>query len=877
VKANIILLENASGEMNMKGISRREFLKVTGALAAVATTAQLPRARWLEEANGGRAAAQGEEQVFRSVCRMCHGTCATLVHVRNGRVVKIEGNPEGVTNQGSMCVRGLSTIQHQYNPRRLRYPMKRVGNRGDGQWQRISWDEAYQLLADKLTETWDKYGKQAVALCGGTGRHWQDWYGIFQNAMGIGLRFGMPPLCYLPRIEVITRMIGYRIPVADYFGFKGDKPKLVVHWGNNVTYSHADGMHGSRPLAMANEGAKVIVIDPVYTNLAQKADLWLPIKPATDTALAMGFLNVIINEDLYDHEFVEQWSNLPGLVRQDTGVMLTEYALRGEEAPPFHGPPFAVRPPEKIVVWDAEKDQAVIAAGPEIKPKLSGTFEVKLGDGTTVTCRTAWDMLVERVNEYPLSKVAEITWVPEDKIKAAAQMIAETKGWALQWGVSFDQWGVNSSRAVQAAMMLVALTGDLDIPGGMAMWSPPPFRMAGFPGEIGPYVAPEMFPAQLLPPEVSELAAKYNPFPFERGHSDYVNRAVVADELKFEMLWVVGANPLLNSMNTNEVYKGLQKFPFIVNWDLYMTPTAMMSDLVLPVAMWTEREFIVDCHLVWGIMSRPRTVQPVGEARSDEEGTFGLVDVLKQRDPKYWNEVIPWKTYQEWLDWRLEPLGITWKQLQEQFIYPFKQEPYSYKKTGFLLPAGRAELFLRAAQDAKQDPLPFYVTPPLFNLEGDLAKEYPLLCTTRRVPTYFHTEYRQVPWLREIFPEPLVEINPRTAKDLGIQDGDWVYLESPKGKAKQKAVVTEFVHPQVVVSNHDFWFPEAPQTLPELGGVFESNHNLLTYNDPSQGYDPLNGCPQLRGFLVKVYKANDGPPKGLDPQQVMTWTPVEEV
>jgi anaerobic selenocysteine-containing dehydrogenase len=104
-----------------------------------------------------------------------------------------------------------------------------------------------------------------------------------------------------------------------------------------------------------------------------------------------------------------------------------------------------------------------------------------------------------------------------------------------------------------------------------------------------------------------------------------------------------------------------------------------------------------------------------------------------------------------------------------------------------------------------------------------------------------------------------------------------VYVESPNGKVKQKAVVTEIVHPQVVVSNHDFWFPEAPQTLPELGGVFESNHNLLTYNDPSQGYDPLNGCPQLRGFLVKVYKANDGPPKGLDPSKVMAWTPVEEV
>jgi anaerobic selenocysteine-containing dehydrogenase len=170
---------------------------------------------------------------------------------------------------------------------------------------------------------------------------------------------------------------------------------------------------------------------------------------------------------------------------------------------------------------------------------MNGPFEVALGDGTTVTCHTAWDLLVERLKEYPVEKVAEITWVPQEKIVQAAHMLAEDGPWALQWGVTFDQIGVNSARATQAAIMLIALTGDLDVPGGMAMWSPPQFRMAGFPGEIGPYVSPEMFRADLLPPEVSELAAQYNPSLRPRP-SDYVNRAVAADELKFEVLWVVG-------------------------------------------------------------------------------------------------------------------------------------------------------------------------------------------------------------------------------------------------------------------------------------------------------------------------------------------------
>jgi len=235
-------------------ISRRGFLKATGALSAAAAALQLPDLQWLEKADG-RVKLSEETKVVRSMCRMCHGTCGTLVHVRNGRVVKVEGNPEAPTNRGTLCPKGLATIQHQYNPRRLRYPMKRVGERGEGKWQRISWDEAYQILSDKFYETWEKYGKQAVAHCGGTGRHWRDFSNAVIRGLGIGVSVGMPPLCYLPRIEIVTKMFGYRIPVPDYFGFQGEKPGVVVFWGNNVTYSHADGMHGSRPAATVNEGA----------------------------------------------------------------------------------------------------------------------------------------------------------------------------------------------------------------------------------------------------------------------------------------------------------------------------------------------------------------------------------------------------------------------------------------------------------------------------------------------------------------------------------------------------------------------------------------------------------------------------------------------
>lgn len=856
-------------------ISRRGFLKATGALGAAATALQLPDLNWLERAEG-KVELSGETKVIRSMCRMCHGTCGTLIHVRDGRVVKVEGNPEAPTNKGTLCPKGLATTQHQYNPRRLRYPMKRVGNRGEGKWQRITWDEAYQILSDKLYDTWETYGKQAVAHCGGTGRMWRDFSNAVIRGMGIGVAIGMPPLCYLPRIEVITKMFGYRIPVADYFGFQGATPGVVVFWGNNVTYSHADGMHGSRPANAVNEGAKLIVIDPVYTNVAQKADIWLPVRPASDTALAMGFLNVIINEDLVDHEFIEQWTNLPGLVREDNGRMLTEYDLSGEEPEPFDGPPFLPRPPEHLVFWDSETNAPVVVTGPDVKPAMEGPFEVELADGTTVTCRTAWQHLVDRVNEYPLDKVAETTWCKEEDIAEAARMMATIPGLALQWGVSFDQWGVNSSRGVQAAMMIVALTGNLDAPGGMAMWNVPAFRKGSFPGETVPYVSPELDRMDLVPPESFEVSGRYEKFPLARSHGDYSMRDLAAGNLQIEMLFVQGANPLTNSMNTKVVFEALQKVPFIAVLDLYMTSTAMISDLVLPIAMWTERDQIGDMHLLWGIQARQKAVEPIGEARSDEDAMLGLAKKLAERDPEYWNEVIPWNSVEEWLDWRLEPMNMTWEQLKEQWIYYEPQEPYGYKKHGFNLPSGKAELWLRLAHDLTGEALPFFVEPPLFSPDGQLAKEYPLLCTTRRVPGFFHSEFRQLPWMRELWPEPRLEINPRKAAELGIEDGDWVYVETAMGRIKQKATFTEGIDPRVVCSEHDWWFPEAAETAPDLGGIFESNQNVLTYNDPSQGYDPLNGTPQLRGFLVKVYKA-EGPPKGLDVKTVYEWTPTEEV
>lgn len=862
--------------MEEANVSRRAFLKATSALAGAAALAIAPGCSTVEDAaeNPPVANTGDDVTIVKSQCRMCHGTCGTKVHVRNGRVIKVEGLEEGPTNHGTLCPKGLATIQHQYNPRRLRYPLKRVGERGAGQWERISWDEAYEMIAEVVHNT----NKENWGMCSGTGRHQQDFNGIFCNALGLrNSSFGMPPLCYLPRIQISTRMFGYRLPVADYFGFKGDvNPGVVLFWGNNITNSHADGMQASAPLRAVNKGAKLICIDPVFTNVASKADIWLPVKPATDAELALGFLNVIVEEELYDREFVEQWTNLPGLIRDDNGKMLTEHDLAGTEPEVFHGPPTAVLPAERIVFWDTVSNQAVLAEGEDIKPALTGSFEVELPGEGAVKCHTAWDELTKRIAEYPLDQVAAICELREDDIRSAARIIATEGPLALQWGVSFDQWGVNSTDAIQAALMLVALSGSLDVPGGMAMWTPLNYRKGSFPGEISDiYNSAEMYRADLLPEELNAISAQYSPNPWGGSGANFYMEAVANGDTKCEFLWVVGANPLHNTAETEMSYRALANTEFIVVWDLYMTATAQMADLVLPVAMWTEMNRIADMHFVWGLQARIKAVEPLGECRSDEEGCMGLAHKLAETDPDFWNEVVPWSTEEEWINWRLEPMGMTWDEFKEQWLHVAEQKPYTYKETKFMLPAGKAELYIREKAQYGEDPLPKYREQPLYNPANTvLSEKYPFLCVTRRVAGYFHTEYRQLPYMRELWPTPDVEINAETAQNLGIENGDWVCIETETGTIKQKAVLTQGIAPNVVCCSHDWWFPEVEEGVePKLSGAFESNLSVIVSNDISTGYDSLIGTPMLRGFFVNIYKSPNGGPAGLDPEKAFAWMP----
>lgn len=243
---------------------------------------------------------------YRAACRGCHGGCVHILTVENGKVVKVRPDPDSPLNRGHMCSKGASIIEQMYHPDRLRYPMRRIGPRGSGQWERITWDEALDTIASRLTELKERHGPECISTITGTGRHLVSYLTRFGKALGTpNVASAGAIICLGPRKNAGYSTAGV-FNCVDYYG--DVDPACIVVWGANPTVSGADGELQWHPRRCAQNGTKFIVIDPRKTELAEQAELWLRLRPGTDGALALGILNVIIQEDRYDHDFVEKWT-----------------------------------------------------------------------------------------------------------------------------------------------------------------------------------------------------------------------------------------------------------------------------------------------------------------------------------------------------------------------------------------------------------------------------------------------------------------------------------------------------------------------------------------------------------------------------------------
>ncbi len=239
---------------------------------------------------------------------MCHGVCQVLVHLEGDRVVKVTGDPDSPTSKGYICPKGAASPELLYHPDRVIYPLRRAGKRGENKWERISWDQALDEMAEKLGAVKEESGPEYFAMMQGTGRPYTLFASRFVHAFGSPNFTGVAHLCYLPRWAASLHTLG-QLPVCDVYGFGGETPACFVLWGCNITSAAAsDGMCGGMVQRAINRAKKVIVVDPRRIGPAEKADHWLQLRPGTDGALALAMINTIISEDLVDHEFVNDYT-----------------------------------------------------------------------------------------------------------------------------------------------------------------------------------------------------------------------------------------------------------------------------------------------------------------------------------------------------------------------------------------------------------------------------------------------------------------------------------------------------------------------------------------------------------------------------------------
>ena len=249
---------------------------------------------------------EAKDGVYKVACRGCHGGCIHKLTVKDGKVVSLHPDKDAPLNHGRACEKGMTIIEQMYHPDRLLHPLRRVGERGSGKWEQISWDEALDTIAEKLTKLSEEYGPECISAITGTGRHLVPYLWRFTKALGTpNITSSGALICLGPRKNAGFSTSG-TYGCVDYYGEK--KPECIVVWGANPVVSGADGELQWHPRDARNNGAKLIVVDPVKTELAEQADLWLQLRPGTDGALALGIMNVIITEELYDKEFVENWT-----------------------------------------------------------------------------------------------------------------------------------------------------------------------------------------------------------------------------------------------------------------------------------------------------------------------------------------------------------------------------------------------------------------------------------------------------------------------------------------------------------------------------------------------------------------------------------------
>jgi anaerobic selenocysteine-containing dehydrogenase len=727
----------------------------------------------------------------------CHGSCGQKLYVKDGKLIRIEGDENHPWNQGRSCPKVLALTQYMYHPDRVTRPLKRVGARGEGKFEPITWDEAFDICEKKLKEIREQFGAESVIFCQGTGRD------VGGPISFLAYSYGSPnwcqlglsgQSCYTPRLVGMKATFG-DFDVLDASQFLEKRyddprykfPEVIMVWAQNPPPTCPDGFFGHWIVdCMRRGGSKLICIEPRHTWMSSRAKHHLMLRPGTDGALALGMLNVIINENLYDKEFVDKW-----------------------------------------------------------------TF--------------GFDQLKERVQQYDVRKVSEITWVPAEQIAEAARTFAKAKPAAIQWGLAIDM-APEGSTVAQAITQIKAITGNLDVPGGNVI-ARPAFGVTTY-----PYTTEELVDlyGKDLVKILNEKRIGANDYPMVKNFRGWAQPDVAIDQIMtgkpypVKAAWIQTANIFGGQAARMKYhYEAMKKLDFVVVVDLFHNPTSMaLADIFLPAATFAEKNSF---RSWWAPLGVTQKAVQVGECRSDWEINFEMAKRLNPTVGQKFGSVI------DLINTRLKAANTSFQEMIARGSWMMPKEgpsvPYRRHERGLLRPdgkpgfntsTGKVELYSKMYEAWGIDPLPYYREPEQSPISTpELFKKYPLIMISgTRSPLFFHSEHRMIPWLREKLRDPFVDIHPDTAKEYGIYDGEWVYIENDMGKVRRKARLSITVHPKMINTMHGWWMAEEEGAEPNLFGVWKYQINQIIPGPQasSSGF----GGGQYKCTLVTLSKMKEG-------------------
>jgi len=716
---------------------------------------------------------------YRTCCPAHCGidACGILAHIKEDKIIKLEPAefPDPIDRR--ICLRGLLSLDITYHPDRIKYPLKRVGERGEGKFIRISWDEAYNLIVENFKRISEKYGWRAIGwVLGGPGAGTTKFgaylriASLTQSTRVSAWGYGDAGLPCGSRI-----ILGHQFPYIHLQGkfWQREWPELLIVWGTNPGESMP--LQNMRKIMDAKEkGTQVIVIDPRFTITASKADQYVGLRPATDSALALGIMNIIFQNNLHNKKYIIEHTNGPYLVRLDNGKL-----LRGRDV--------GEKKAEAYILWDGDsKSHKVVRRKNSANTCLTGRYNIN-----EIEVKPVLQLLMDLASEYPPEKTAEITGVSPELIIKLAKRIANAKDVTFLTHMGFTR----------------TYHGDISLRGLISV--------AAITGNVTTSFSSGYLPATLnWEPFLN--ARPGEPSYHRLGILKLYDAVINGDPFPIKAIWFAFINFLNQCVNTNKIID--EFFPnleFIVQTELFLTPSAKYADLVLPVCSFLEFSDFLSFPYPYLQLQR-KVIEPLFESKSDVTIVSELADRLgygeyfKGGEEGMIDLIMDNPTLEGVNRKILEDAAVKLKSLPEGGSFPL----------GFGTPSGKIELYAEQLIEDGQA-LPVYLPP----IEAPITPErrkYPLTFIQGHSRFRTHSSFANVQSLLDLNPEPLVEINPIDAKSRKISNNDFVTVYNDRAETTLKARLTESVPSGVINITEGWWIDQFKE-----GSVNHLTHDVI--------------------------------------------------